>query len=345
MRIDLFDYHLPPDAIALRPADPRESAKLLKIDSQLCDHHIADLPTLLRPGDLLVVNDTRVIAAQLFGRKGEAKIAVTLHKQLAEQKWLAFCKPGKKLKVGGQVVFGEEFSAQVIEKNPDGDVTFQFNRSGQALMTALEQYGVMPIPPYIAAKRGYDEQDKSDYQTRFAQRQGAVAAPTAGLHFTESLLQKLEKRGIGLAKVTLHVGAGTFLPIKVDDTNDHRMYEEWGEVSPQTVSQINDTKREGGRVVVVGTTSLRILETAAQSGALQPFSGDTNIFIQPGFRFRVADLLFTNFHLPKSTLLMLVCAFGGRENILSAYQHAIEHHYRFYSYGDACLISPMGMAK
>lgn len=341
-----FDFELPAEAIAQKPADPRESARLLYPQGDsFTDHLIADLPDLLRAGDLLVVNNTRVIPAQLTGRKGEGRIRFTLHKREASDSWQAFAKPAKKCTPGTMIAFEEGLSAEVTEKLEDGAVNLRFNRSGTALDAAIEAVGAMPLPPYIKRHDGPDDADKQDYQTVFAQHTGAVAAPTAGLHFTEGLKQRLIEKGVCFSEVTLHVGAGTFLPVKVEAIHAHQMHSEWGEVSAEVVTSIKQTKARGGRIICVGTTSLRILEAAYQAhGDLLPFTGETDIFITPGYQFGVVDMLLTNFHLPRSTLLMLVSAFSGHKQILSAYHYAIEQGYRFFSYGDACLLSCMHKA-
>ena len=341
-----FDFELPAEAIAQKPADPREAARLLYPQGErFRDHVIADLPDLLRAGDLLIVNNTRVIPAQLTGRKGDGRIRFTLHKREASDSWQAFAKPAKKCIPGTIISFEEGLSAEVAEKLADGAVNLRFNRSGEALDAAIEAVGAMPLPPYIKRPDGADDADKQDYQTVFARHTGAVAAPTAGLHFTDSLKQRLIEKGVRFSEVTLHVGAGTFLPVKVDAIHQHQMHSEWGEVSAGVVASIQETKDKGGRVICVGTTSLRILEAAYQAnGELAPFTGDTDIFITPGYQFGVVDMLLTNFHLPRSTLLMLVSAFSGHEQILSAYHYAIEQGYRFFSYGDACLLSCMHKA-
>lgn len=350
MRVDLFDFDLPEDRIAQHPAEPRESARLLRIaaDGGLGDHIVGDLPRLLNPGDLLVVNDTKVFPARLHGRRlndrgGDAAVEVLLHLNEGGARWAVFAKPARKLNPGDRLEFGNKLSAAVIEKRADGEVLIAFDRDGAALREALWSIGQMPLPPYI--KRGRDteaavtEADKTDYQTLFAAEEGAVAAPTAGLHFTPALMAALEAAGIGVAKVTLHVGAGTFLPVKAEDTEDHRMHGEWARLSPKTAARIAETKASGGKVVAVGTTALRTLESAAQdTGTVTPFEGETRLFITPGFQFHAADRLMTNFHLPRSTLFMLVAAFSGLEVMRAAYTHAIAAGYRFYSYGDACLL-------
>lgn len=358
MRTDLFDFDLPADRIALRPAQPRDAARLLVVQPGrapgLTDHMVADLPDLLRAGDCLVVNDSKVIAARLTGRRigrgaAEPEIEAMLHKRIDGSHWLAFAKPAKKLEVGdtlrfgteGKVCFLGELDAQVSQKDEGGEITLSFSFHGPVLDQAISERGEMPLPPYIASRRAPDEQDRTDYQTLFARDEGSVAAPTAGLHFTENLLEQLRARNIGLQKVTLHVGAGTFLPVKADDTSAHRMHAEYGTVTPETAATLNAVRKKGGRIVAVGSTALRLLETAASSeGELQPFSGETAIFITPGYRFRAVDLMLTNFHLPRSTLFMLVAAFSGLETMKQAYAHAIAAGYRFYSYGDACLLYP-----
>jgi S-adenosylmethionine:tRNA ribosyltransferase-isomerase len=350
MRVDEFDFELPEERIALRPAEPRESARLLCVtpggNPEFDDRTIGGLPALLRPGDILVFNDTRVIPAQLFGSRMNAggdgaSVGVTLHKRLSETEWLAFAKPGRKLSVGGWIGFSGVMRGQVLEKRDGGEIRLAFETDGRPVMECLAEIGVMPLPPYIAARRKADERDVCDYQTSFAAEPGAVAAPTAGLHFTDNLIADLKAARIETAFLTLHVGAGTFLPVKADDTAEHRMHAEWGEIDAGTASRLNDARREGRRIVATGTTSLRLLESAAtETGEIRPFSGDTDIFITPGYRFRATDLLITNFHLPKSTLFMLVSAFSGLDRTKRAYAHAIEAGYRFYSYGDACLLSP-----
>jgi len=344
MRVDLFDYHLPDDRIARFPARPRDAARLLDLTGpRLADRTVADLPDLLRPGDLLLANDTRVIPARLDGRRGDAKIEVTLHKREADAVWRAFARPAKKLRPGDRIRFAEDLSADVTAKGEAGEVTLAFDRAGPELMTALVAHGRMPLPPYIKRASADPEDDAHDYQTLFAARDGAVAAPTAGLHFTPDLLARIESRGIRRALVTLHVGAGTFLPVKANDTADHVMHSEWGEVPAATAALIAETRAAGGRIVATGTTTLRVLEAAAGAdGNVPAWSGDTELFITPGYRFKAVDLLLTNFHLPRSTLLMLVSAFVGRERILAAYEHAIRTGYRFFSYGDACLLAREG---
>ena len=361
MRVDDFDFELPPERIALRPARPRDAARLLVVRPHgaplpgevLEDRGVRDLPMLLEPGDALVFNDTRVIPAQLEGTRtrGEAvaRIGATLHLRAGDDRWWAFVRPAKKLVVGDRVQFGGEgkacllgtLDATVADKRESGEVLLAFDLAGPMLDEAIAAVGHIPLPPYIAAKRGEDEQDRQDYQTIFAEKDGAVAAPTAGLHFTDDLLAALDARGIERHRVTLHVGAGTFLPVKADDTDEHRMHAEWGEVSAETVAALRAVRARGNRVVAVGTTSLRILESAAQGEeGLAPFAGETSIFITPGYRFRAIDALMTNFHLPRSTLFMLVSALSGLETMRKAYAHAIATGYRFYSYGDASLLFP-----
>ena len=351
MQTSLFDFTLPPDRIALRPASPRDSARMLVAGDTLEDRVIRDLPSLLAPGDALVVNDTRVIPARLSGTRtrGEARahIDATLHKREGADLWRAFVRPAKKLLAGERIRFGHPadtachlatLDAEVVEKGEAGEVLLRFEFSGPMLDEALERVGMMPLPPYIAARRAEDASDAADYQTLFAQQPGAVAAPTAGLHFTPALLAAIEARGVSVHRVTLHVGAGTFLPVKAEDTGEHKMHAEWGRVDAATAAALNAARKAGGRVVATGTTSLRILESAARDGAILPFEGDTAIFITPGYQFQAVDLLLTNFHLPRSTLFMLVSAFAGLERMQSAYAHAIAQDYRFYSYGDACLL-------
>jgi S-adenosylmethionine:tRNA ribosyltransferase-isomerase len=341
MRVDLFDFDLPPALIADRPAVPRDSARLLEVAANLRDHIVRDLPVLLRPGDLLVFNDTRVIPARLFGRRGAAGVEVTLHKCVAADRWRAFARPARKLKQGDVIAFDGGLSTTVAEKGEGGEVELAFDRGGAELMAALAAVGRMPLPPYIKRPGGADERDRADYQTIFAARDGAVAAPTAGLHFTPALLAALEARGVARVAVTLHVGAGTFLPVKAEDTKDHVMHAELGVIDAAAAAAVAQTRAAGGRIVAVGTTSLRLLETAAdESGRIRPFSGDTNLFITPGYRFRAVDLLLTNFHLPRSTLFMLVAAFAGLDRMKAAYEHAKAAGYRFYSYGDCCLLRP-----
>lgn len=338
-----FDFDLPEDRIALRPVEPRDAARLLVVrDGALADHIVRDLPGLLQPGDALVFNDTRVIPARLDGvrvRDGlEVAVEATLHQRRGSAGWSAFMKPGKRLRIGDEVRF-TGLTATVAAKHEDGLVDLDFDLGGPALDNAIHAAGHMPLPPYIAARRAEDERDRSDYQTVFAAHDGSVAAPTAGLHFTPELLAALAARGVSTHGVTLHVGAGTFLPVKADEVADHRMHAEWGEVSAATADALNAARAAGGRIVCVGTTSLRLLESATgEDGVVRPFHGDTAIFITPGYRFRAADVLMTNFHLPKSTLFMLVSAFCGLETMKAAYAHAVTDGYRFYSYGDGSLL-------
>ena len=394
MRTDLFDFELPADRIALRPASPRDTARLLVVRLGVTppplapakarvqsseggargpwvpafagtsgevfeDRSISDLPGLLRPGDCLVVNDSKVIAARLHGRRigrgaTEPEIEATLHKRVDGSHWRAFVKPAKKLEVGdtlrfgteGRVCFLGELDAQVSHKDEGGDVTLSFSFHGPVLDQAIAERGEMPLPPYIASRRAPDDQDRTDYQTVFAHDEGSVAAPTAGLHFTDRLVARLKERGVVIHKVTLHVGAGTFLPVKADDTEDHRMHAEFGTVSADVAAALNAARSKGGRIVAVGSTALRILESAAgKDGQLRAFSGETAIFITPGYKFRAVDLMLTNFHLPRSTLFMLVAAFSGLDTMKRAYAHAIHAGYRFYSYGDACLLFPEQMPR
>jgi S-adenosylmethionine:tRNA ribosyltransferase-isomerase len=356
MRTDLFDFELPADRIALRPQQPRDGARLLVVRPgsvpELDDHVVRDLPGLLRPGDALVVNDSKVIPARLTGRRvgrgdAEPMIEATLHQRLDGARWRAFAKPGKRLAVGDVIRFGPEgkvcflgqLDATVEEKGEGGEVTLAFALHGAVLDQAIEERGTMPLPPYIASRREADGRDRDDYQTMFALEEGAVAAPTAGLHFTPALVAALQDRGIALHRVTLHVGAGTFLPVKAADTADHRMQAEHGSVSAETADVLNAARRAGGRLVAVGSTSLRLIESASrEDGIVRPFAGETAMFITPGYRFRAVDVLMTNFHLPRSTLFMLVAAFCGLDVMREAYAHAIAAGYRFYSYGDACLL-------
>jgi len=388
MRTDLFDFDLPADRIALRPASPRDAAKLLVVRPQqfpltraqagvqsepagivqngswvpafagtsgedLEGRTVADLSDLLRAGDCLVVNDSKVIAARLKGRRigrgPEVAIEATLHKRIDGSHWRAFILGAKKVQVGDTLRFGDEgrvcflgeIDAQVLHKDEGGEVSLSFSLHGPVLDQAIAERGAMPLPPYIAARRAPDEQDRADYQTLFAAHDGSVAAPTAGLHFTPRLLERLSAKGVALHKVTLHVGAGTFLPVKADETSDHKMHAEFGEVSAEVAAALNQLRAKGGRIVAVGSTALRLLESAAgETGQLRAFAGETAIFITPGYKFRAVDLMLTNFHLPRSTLFMLVAAFSGLDAMKRAYAHAIAHGYRFYSYGDACLLYP-----
>ncbi len=341
MRVDDFDFTLPEELIADRPISPREAARMLVVQGECADHQVGALPDFLKEGDVLVFNDTKVIPARLRGLRRTAKVEVTLHKNVSSDTWHAFAKPAKKLKPGDIIQFSDDFSALVSQKLEGGEVVLSFNAAGPALMEKLMEQGEIPLPPYIGSIRQVDDQDKKDYQTIFAKDEGAVAAPTAGLHFTPELMQKIKDKGVTCVATTLHVGAGTFLPVKVDDTNDHKMHAEFGILSEDVAARINACREKGGRVVSVGTTSLRLLESAAdEKGVLHPFRGETDIFITPGYRFRAVDVLMTNFHLPKSTLFMLVSAFCGTETMKQAYAHAIEQKYRFYSYGDASLLMP-----
>jgi S-adenosylmethionine:tRNA ribosyltransferase-isomerase len=361
MRTDQFDFDLPEDRIALRPVEPRDAARLLvvhpksgsSVEPQMESRVVRDLPALLRPGDALVLNDTRVIPAALEGLRmrddSTAHVSFNLIRRVDESRWRAFARPAKRLRLGDRVRFGGEgrvcllgvLDAAVTDRGEAGEVELSFSLQGAYLDAAIADLGQMPLPPYIALKRAPDEADRVSYQTTFAARDGAVAAPTAGLHLTSELLDRLAQRGVTQHTVTLHVGAGTFLPVKVDDTGDHRMHSEWGEVSAETAEAINAVRRRGGRIVAVGTTALRLLESAASDdGIIAPFVGETAIFITPGYRFKAVDVLMTNFHLPRSTLFMLVCAFSGLDAMRAAYAHAIREHYRFYSYGDASLLFP-----
>jgi S-adenosylmethionine:tRNA ribosyltransferase-isomerase len=360
MRTDLFDFDLPDSAIALHPASPRDAARMLVVrpGEPPADGHVRDLADLLRPGDALVLNDTRVIAAALSGTRtrdgNTAHIDVTLIERLDESRWKAFARPAKRLKPGDVVRFGDQgkicyagvLDATVEARGEAGEVVLSFNLHGAFLDAAIAARGDMPLPPYIASKRAADETDRESYQTMFAVNEGAVAAPTAGLHFTPELMARLDQRGVSRHMVTLHVGAGTFLPVKVEDTRDHVMHVETGEITPETARALNEVRARGGRIVAVGTTSLRLLESAAsETGEIRAFSGGTGIFITPGYRFKAVDALMTNFHLPRSTLFMLVSAFAGLDTMRAAYAHAIGDGYRFYSYGDASLLFPAPSAS
>mgnify|MGYP006278052757 CR=1 FL=1 len=346
MRTDDFDFDLPPSFVAQRPIKPRDAARLLEVGERVRDLGVRDLPDLLRPGDVAVFNDTRVIPTRLWGRRGQARIEATLHKPdpgtgdaPRDDTWRAFARPGKRLRIGDTVSFAQTLNAEVVDKPEGGEVVLRFDRGGQALLQALEQVGGMPLPPYIDRRDGPDSTDYQDYQTVFARTPGAVAAPTAGLHFTEELLARLDARGVRRVTVTLHVGAGTFLPVKTDDPRAHAMHSEFGEITADTAQAINAARAAGGRCVAIGTTALRLMETAADAeGTVHPFRDESDIFILPGYRFRATDLLFTNFHLPRSTLFMLVSAFAGRRRMLAAYEHAKQQGYRFFSYGDASLL-------
>jgi len=360
LRVDLFDFELPEERVALRPAAPRDAARLLEVrpgaEPEFEDRCVRDLPRVLEAGDIMVFNDTRVIAARLYGRRirnegAGADVEVTLIERLDESRWRALARPAKRIKAGDLLRFGAEGRVcfldmldATVEARNEGEVTLAFAFAGAYLDQAIAERGALPLPPYIAGRRAVDERDLEDYQTMFARRDGAVAAPTAGLHFTDRLMAELAARSVGSALVTLHVGAGTFLPVKADDTGDHRMHGEWGEVTPEVAAALNAARAAGGRIVAVGTTALRLLETAATAeGEIRPFSGTTQLFIEPGYRFRAVDALVTNFHLPRSTLFMLVSAFSGLDTMQRAYAHAIAKHYRFYSYGDACLLFPKEM--
>jgi S-adenosylmethionine:tRNA ribosyltransferase-isomerase len=341
MRVADFDFDLPADRIALRPARPRDSARLQVVEGRnISDHEVLELPDLLRSGDVLVFNDTKVIPAQLEGRRGDASIGATLHKREGPRAWRAFLRNAKRVRIGDSIMFENGVSASVAEKSGDGSALLHFHGE-EPVEQLLERAGRMPLPPYIASRRDIDEADRDDYQTMFARKEGAVAAPTAALHFTPRLLAALDARGIGRETLTLHVGAGTFLPVKSERIEDHKMHSEWGRIDEGTAERLNSVRRSGGRLISVGTTSLRLLESAAdEKGAIQPFEGDTSIFITPGYRFRAIDGLITNFHLPRSTLFMLVSALLGLDVMKAAYAHAVKEGYRFYSYGDASLLVP-----
>ncbi|PZQ55021.1 MAG: tRNA preQ1(34) S-adenosylmethionine ribosyltransferase-isomerase QueA [Novosphingobium pentaromativorans] len=344
MRVDLFDFDLPPENIALRPARPRDSARMLVVhgrdEGPMAERAVRDLPGELHAGDVLVFNDTRVIPAQLEGRRGEAKIGATLHKRMDLRRWQAFVRNAKRLKAGDRIEFPAEVTALAEERHADGSWTLLFE-GDEPVEVLLERAGRMPLPPYIAGKRETDEQDASDYQTMFAREKGAVAAPTAALHFTPELIERLDAAGVKRETLTLHVGAGTFLPVKADETQDHKMHAEWGRIDAETADRLNAARAAGGRIIAVGTTSLRLLESATgEDDVIRPFEGDTSIFITPGYRFKAIDGLMTNFHLPKSTLFMLVSALMGLERMQAVYAHAIDEGYRFYSYGDSSLLLP-----
>ena len=354
MKVDIFDFDLDKDLIAKTPANPRDTSRLLDLsqDNEIHDLHFYDLPQLLKAGDVMVFNDTKVIPARLYGQRGEALVEVTLYHPDDGLSWWSFIKNSKRLHVGDIIRFYTDeisveqsnFSAEVLQKDQEDGVLIRFNCAADDLGKLLEQYGSMPLPPYIKRDRPIAGlwnryNDKEDYQTVYAKHEGAVAAPTAGLHFTDRLLQQIDALGVKRVFLTLHVGAGTFLPVKTDDTENHRMHAEYGVISPETCAIINAAKREGRRIIAVGTTSVRLLESAAdENGILQPFCGETDIFITPGYKFKILDMIITNFHLPKSTLFMLICAIGGTERMKKAYQHAINEKYRFYSYGDSCII-------
>lgn len=342
MRVDLFDFDLPQELIALRPAAPRDSARMLlaKAGEPLADKTVLDLPQLLNPGDVLVFNDTRVIPAQLEGTRGNARIGATLHKRVDLRRWQAFIRNAKRLKPNDTITFANGVNALAETGHEDGSFTLYFD-GDEPVEVLLERAGRIPLPPYIAGKRSADDQDKADYQTIFAKEDGAVAAPTAALHFTDRLLEALDQRGILRETLTLHVGAGTFLPVKADDTDDHQMHSEWGRIDAATADRLNAIRQTGGRIIAVGTTSLRLLESASSAdGQVRPFDGDTDIFITPGYQFNAVDGLMTNFHLPKSTLMMLVSALIGIDRMKEVYDHAVLQEYRFYSYGDSSLLLP-----
>jgi S-adenosylmethionine:tRNA ribosyltransferase-isomerase len=341
MRVAEFDFDLPTDRIALRPARPRDAARMLLVEGKrISDRGVLDLPDVLRPGDVLVFNDTKVIPAQLEGRRGEASVGATLHKREDLRSWWAFVRNAKRVRDGDVIEFGCDVRASAVRRDDMGAILLRF-QGEEPVELLLERAGEMPLPPYIASKRGADAADRDDYQTMFAREAGAVAAPTAALHFTDRLLELLDERAVARETLTLHVGAGTFLPVKADDTADHRMHSEWGRIDGATADRLNRARANGGRLIAVGTTSLRLLESAADGdGRIRPFEGDTAIFITPGYRFRAIDGLMTNFHLPKSTLFMLVSALMGLNTMKAAYAHAVREGYRFYSYGDASLLLP-----
>ncbi len=340
MKLDDFDYKLPAEAIAHKPVSPRHQAKLLDMrQHDLQDKHIIDLPSYLNSDDLIIVNNTKVIPARLKGKRGEAGISITLHQQISRDQWRVFAKPAKKLRLNDEVIFAPDFVARVTSIGDDGQRELQFNCSGGELVMALHRHGTMPLPPYIPRPDVADADDEHDYQTLFARHEGAVAAPTAGLHFDETLMDALAARHIPIREVTLHVGAGTFLPVKVDNPRHHIMHSEWGEISAETADAVNSCRQRGGRIVAIGTTSLRLLESCWRDhGDIRPYQAETDLFILPGYQFGVVDMLMTNFHLPRSTLLMLVFAFAGEDLVRRGYQHALSHGYRFFSYGDACLM-------
>jgi S-adenosylmethionine:tRNA ribosyltransferase-isomerase len=339
VKLSDFDFELPGELIAQHPVEPRDAARLLEVGERIVDRAIADLPRLLRAGDVLVYNDTRVIKARLNGRRGAVAVEATLHQRVDDTTWRAFARPGKRLRTGDLIEFAPGFAAEVQEKGEGGEVTLAFTLSGGTLLDALKAHGHMPLPPYIKRDPSGDRRDEADYQTVWGIREGAVAAPTAGLHFTPALLEALEAAGIRRVPVTLHVGAGTFLPVKTETVEEHHMHAEWGELSQDAAAQLMAARAAGGRIIAVGTTVLRVLETVARDlGRIAPWQGETRLFVLPGFRFRAVDLLLTNFHLPKSTLFMLVAAFAGLERMKAAYAHAIRERYRFFSYGDACLL-------
>lgn len=346
MKVDLFDYELPPDYIAQSPIRPRDAARLLDLTKgQIVDRFILDLPTLLNPGDLIIANNTRVMPTSLTGCRGKANINITLHKRHSTGTWLAFARPAKRVKPDDEIIFNKNLRAKVIARI-EGEILLDFQLDDKSLITYLHEFGRMPLPPYLKRSKNLSTAaDQKDYQSIFAKHEGAVAAPTANLHFTRRLIKKLEESNVTIAYVTLHVGAGTFLPIKASNTTQHKMHSEWAELNTSTASLINKTKARDNRIIALGTTSLRVLETAARNGIARAFSGDTDLFITPGFNFKLIDMLITNFHLPKSTLMMLVSALAGRERILEAYDHAKTKEYRFFSYGDACLIDKYSSSK
>jgi S-adenosylmethionine:tRNA ribosyltransferase-isomerase len=339
VKLSEFDFDLPGDLIAQHPAEPRDASRLLEVSERLADRAMRDLPRLLRAGDLLVYNDTRVIKARLAGKRGAVAVEATLHQRIDDTRWRAFARPGKRLRVGDLIAFAPGFAAEVKEKGEGGEVTLAFQIASGTLLDALKAHGQMPLPPYIKRAASGDRRDDADYQTVWGVREGAVAASTAGLHFTPTLLADLDAAGIRRVPITLHVGAGTFLPVKTETVEEHRMHAEWGELSADTAAALNTARATGGRIVAVGTTVLRVLETVARDvGHMAPWQGETRLFVLPGFTFRAVDLLLTNFHLPQSTLFMLVAAFSGLERMKAVYAHAIRERYRFFSYGDACLL-------
>ena len=341
MRVSLFDFDLPPDQVAQKPASPRDSARLMHVSNDLKHYLVRDLPSLLQPGDALVVNDTKVIPCRIVGQRDNVKVEVTLHKSLNSNTWQAFAKPGRKLKPNDVIIFSEGFEAKVVKKLVNGEIILVFNQSEKNLMIKLEHHGLMPLPPYIKRNNVNFTTDRDDYQTLFASNPGAVAAPTAGLHFTPDLETEIEARGIHIVRITLHVGAGTFLPVKVSNTEDHIMHFESATLNENAAATLNAIRANGRQIIALGSTALRTLETACNgTGTIYPFNGETDLFITPGYRFKVVDRIVTNFHLPKSTLFMLVSAFSGLERMQSAYTSAIRSGYRFYSYGDACLLEP-----
>lgn len=341
MKTEIFTFDMPENLIAEKPASPRDTSQLMHLcpDGNIRHYLVSDLDKLLRPDDVLIFNDTRVIPARLYGLRNEAKVEVTLFKQINLSDWETMIKNSRRLKIGDIISFSDDFSAEVLEKKESGQVVLHFNKSGADLMATLDEIGTMPLPPYIQRLRKEEESDKSDYQTIYARHEGAVAAPTAGLHFTQALFDRLHQKGIEKLFVTLHVGGGTFLPVKVEDTDNHKMHAEFGIITQDVADRINRAKKEGRRIIAIGTTSLRLLESATdENGIVHAFEGETDIFITPGYRFKAVDVLFTNFHLSGSTLFMLVCAFAGISRMKDAYKTAIEYQYRFFSYGDACLI-------